>query len=82
MIFGLERWGGDAHSQHEAVALGGVVSHRVSADGGLGVAALEREHVVLIPSLLVFTKRGLVDVFVIVHLVGWDANLSIRAGDE
>ena len=46
---GREGRRGDTHGEHEDVALGGVVGHRIGADGGLGVDADEVEHLELLP---------------------------------
>ena len=82
-LVGLERWRGNAHGEHEHVALGGIVGHGVGTDGGLGVLALQVEHLEFLPAGHILGTNELAVVVVVVDAVeGWNLDLSIRARDE
>ena len=79
---GLEGRGGDADGEHEDIALVGVVGHGVGAHSGLGVGAMEGEHIVLLPRGQVLRADEVAVEVVVVELELGDAYLGVAAGDE
>ena len=73
----------DTYRQHKAVAFCRIVGHWVGAYSRLGIFTLEVENAKLLPSFnIALADRGLINVFIEVHLERGDLNLCIRAGNE
>ena len=79
---GRERRRGDSYSQHEDVALGGVVGHGVGADGGLGVDADEVEHLELLPCGQVLVADEAAVEVAVLDAEGGNLDLCVAAGHE
>ena len=83
MVFRLERRSGDTYRQHDAVALGRVVRHRVGTNGLFIVTALQAHQAEFLPCRqILFADKGFVDVLVVVHGVFRNLNLCIRTRNE
>ena len=83
-LVGLHRRRGDTNSQHENVALGRIVCHRISANRGFGILALQREQAEFLPRRQVFfANQRLVEILVVVDAVeGRNLDLRIRTRNE
>ncbi len=76
--FWLERRGGYAHREHEAVAFSRVVGHGIGAHGCLGIDAFEREEAEFLPCRQIFVADGgFVDILVVVDAEGWNLDLCV-----
>ena len=75
---GFERRRSDTHGQHEYVAFGRIVGHRIGAHGGFGVHAVKVKHLEFLPRRQIFCSDK---VSVKVGIIDFERrNLDLRIG--
>ena len=83
LVFRLERRRGDTYRQHNAVAFGRIVGHRIGTDGFFVIAALQAQQTEFLPCRqILITDKALVDVLIIIHRIFRNLNLRIRTRNE